>query len=71
MVPRYKANYMTVLKLKHCLQTEYSQVQNKWEDVYFFMIFGDPMQLILTPLFINFSNVTREYKEVHKIYDRL
>ena len=33
----------------------------------FFVIFGDsPLQLILTVPFVNFSNFTREYKEVHK-----
>ena len=31
----------------------------------FFVIFGDPPQLILTPPFINFLNFMREYKEVH------
>ena len=35
-------------------------------DVYFFVIFGDPPQLILTPPFINFSNFSRDYTEVHK-----
>ena len=45
----------------------YSQVQNKRGKTFiFFVIFGDPPQLILTPPpFINFSNFTREYKEVH------
>ena len=36
-------------------------------DVYFFVSLGDPPHLILTlPPFINFSNFTRDYKEVHK-----
>ena len=51
----------------------YSQVQNKLAGrgaCIFFMIFGDPPppppQLIFILLFINFSNLTREYREVHK-----
>ena len=32
--------------------------------IYFFVIFVDPAQLILTPLFTNFLNFTRDYKEV-------
>ena len=35
-------------------------------DIYFFVIFGDSPQLILTPPFINFSNFLRDYTEVHK-----
>ena len=34
--------------------------------VIFFVIFGDPSQLILTSPFINFSNFSRNYTEVHK-----
>ena len=45
----------------------YSRVQNKGGDVLnFFVIFADPPQLILTPLFINFLNFTRDNTEVHK-----
>ena len=32
----------------------------------FFVIFGDPPQLILTLLFMNFLNFSRGYTEVHK-----
>ena len=48
----------------------YSQVQNKRGrgDIYFFMIFGDPPPpaAYLTPSFINLSNFSRGYTEVHK-----
>ena len=46
----------------------YSQVQNKRGGTFnFFVSFGDPPpQLILTPPFINFSNFSRDYTEVHK-----
>ena len=34
-----------------------------------FVIFVDPLQLILTPPFINFSNfIQSDYKEVHRSY---
>ena len=35
-------------------------------DVYFFVIFGDLPQVILTTPFVNSLNFTRDYKEVHK-----
>ena len=35
-------------------------------DVYFFVIFGDPPQVVLTTPFVNSLNFTRDYKEVHK-----
>ena len=46
----------------------YTQVQNKRGETFiFFVIFGDPPHLILTPPpLINFLNFTRDYKEVHK-----
>ena len=39
----------------------YSQVQNKrgGGDVYFFVIFGDPPQLILTPPHLLISRISR------------
>ena len=46
---------------------DYSQVQNKRGGAFiFFVIFGDPSQLILAPPFINLSNFSRGYTEVHK-----
>ena len=46
----------------------YSQVQNiRGKGVYFFVIFGDPRSLFWPPPpFINFSNFSRGYIEVHK-----
>ena len=36
------------------------------EDVYFYVIFVDPLKFILSPPFINLSNFTRYYQHVHK-----
>ena len=46
----------------------YSQVQNKrgGGDAYFFRDFCRPPAAYFDPPFINFSNFTRDYKEVHK-----
>ena len=53
-------------------QRYYSQVQNKRRrgGVYFFVIFGDLPAAYFDPPFINFSNFSKGYKEVHK-YIRL